>query len=300
MALSPGRNDRLRPPLPAGEGSRGGNEVPPAGVGRAEPPNAQESPVTPDIVVDIGNSRMKWGRCEDGRVVERVSLPHSEPVVWKRQAQLWGGSVCRWAVAGVVPDQLERFTEWLSARGVTPHVVTSSLFTRRAHSEFVTSVEEPSRIGVDRLLNSFAAWSRGRAPVSVISVGTAMTIDFVKTDGAHVGGVILPGPRMMAKALHDRTAKLPQVDIEPELPTRIWGRNTETAIQLGIANAVLGAADQLIWDWAVHVGQPPWVFATGGDVEYFRGFVFTADVAGFEIDPHLTLDGVRLAAEKLP
>ena len=54
--------------------------------------------------------------------------------------------------------------------------------------------------------------------------------------------------RLMAKSLHGYTAKLPLIEIKPKLPTNIWGRNTESAIQLGIANAVLGVADQLIWD----------------------------------------------------
>lgn len=255
--------------------------------------------MTPDIVVDIGNSRMKWGRCEDGVVAEMVRLPHDSPVDWKRQAEMWElSTITRWAVAGVVPREIDRFRDWLVARRTNPTVITNDLFATGGPTGFVTKVDELHRIGIDRLLTSFAAYRRHQpAPVVVINVGTAMTVDFVQKNGTHVGGVILPGPRLMAKSLHDYTAKLPVVDIEPKLPTNIWGANTESAIKLGIANAVLGAADQLLWDWAVHVGESPQVFATGGDVDYFRGFVFTADVAGFEIDPAFTLDGIRLAAE---
>lgn len=257
--------------------------------------------MTPDIVVDIGNSRMKWGRCENGRVVEMVRLPHDAPVDWKRQAQLWEVTgQTGWAVSGVVPNEISRFVMWLHNYGILATMVDSKAFAPSCVAWFRTRVDQPHQTGIDRLLTSFAAFSRVRGPVAVINVGTAMTIDFVQADGTHVGGVILPGPWMMAKSLHAQTAKLPEVVIRPELPTDIWGPNTEDAIKLGIANALIGAADQLIWDWAVHVGQPPTVFATGGGAGYFRGFVCTADVAGFEIDPHLTLDGIRLAAEKLP
>lgn len=259
--------------------------------------------MTPDIVVDIGNSRMKWGYCDGTRVTGMVSLAHDAPVDWKRQAQLWGLSeLTRWAVAGVVPKEVQRFSNWLAARGITPAVITNDLFTAGGPTGFVTKVDEPHRIGIDRLLASYAAYFRPTTPVpvAVISVGTAMTIDLVKGDGVHVGGMILPGPRLMAKSLHAHTANLPEVDITPIQPTHVWGTNTEAAIKIGIANATIGAADEAVWDWAVYLGQPPWVFATGGDVGYLRGFVFAADVAGFEIDPHLTLDGVRLAAEKLP
>lgn len=258
--------------------------------------------MTPDIVVDVGNSRMKWGRCVGGVVTEMVSLSHDAAVDWKRQAEEWDTSErTRWAVAGVVPHQIQRLQDWLAARGVTPAVVTNDLFADGGPTGFVTKVEELHRIGIDRLLTSYAAYCRHLAltSVAVINVGTAMTIDFVRGAGVHVGGVILPGPQLMAKALHTYTAKLPQIPINPKLPTNIWGTNTESAIKLGIANAILGAADQLLWDWAVHAGDPPWVFATGGDVEYFRGFHFTADVARFDIDPFLTLDGIRLAAEHL-
>lgn len=259
--------------------------------------------MTPDIVVDIGNSRMKWGYCDGPRVTGMVSLAHDAPVDWKRQAQLWGLSeLTRWAVAGVVPHQVQRFCDWLAARGITPAVITNDLFAAGGPTGFITKVDEPHRIGIDRLLASYAAYFRPTAlvPVAVINVGTAMTIDLVKADGVHVGGVILPGPRLMAKSLRQHTAKLPEVDIHPAQPTHVWGTNTETAIKFGIANAVIGAADEVVWDWAVHVGQPVGVFATGGDVGYLRGFVFTADVTEFTIDPHLNLDGVRLAAEKLP
>ncbi|OWK36645.1 type III pantothenate kinase [Fimbriiglobus ruber] len=268
--------------------------------------------MTPDVVVDVGNSRIKWGWCRDGRVAEMAAFVHDDPVGWKRQLPLWNLTPsARWAVAGVVPAEVRRLCDWLSSRGFEPQLITNELFFDDDWDEeldgprslgFVTRVDEPARIGTDRLLNALAA--RDRAPDTcsavALSVGTAITLDFVEPDGTHVGGAILPGPRLMAKSLRDYTAKLPEIAINPVLPTAVWGANTEDAIALGIANAVLGAADQMIWDWAARCAKPPWVFATGGDVGYFRGFVFTADLGGFVIDPHLTLDGIRLAARALP
>jgi type III pantothenate kinase len=267
--------------------------------------------VTPDVVADIGNSRMKWGRVADGRVAEAAALDLDDAIGWKRQCELWGlTEATRWALAGVVPRVLKRFETWLAARGMAAGIVTSELFTGDTlidddfddSPDFVTAVEEPERIGIDRLLTALAAWRRtprGASAVA-ISVGTAMTIDFVEATGLHRGGAILPGPRLMARSLHEHTAKLPLVEIRPKSPTMTWGENTEDAIELGIASAILGAADQMVWDWASARGTPPWVFATGGDVGYFHKFEFTADVGRFVIDPTLTLDGIRIAAEGLP
>lgn len=259
--------------------------------------------MTPDVVVDVGNSRIKWGRVADGRVAEAAAFGHDEPVAWKRQAELWGlHDASRWVLAGVVPVVVERFCHWLAARGESACILTNDRFDPdlTPGSGFRTGVREPGRVGIDRLLTAFAAWRRAGGGTSAVAlnVGTAMTLDFVERDGLHRGGAILPGPRLMARSLSQHTAKLPEVDIRPRVPTEAWGEDTEGAIELGIANAVLGVADQMVWDWAAARPTPPAVFVTGGDGGYFDGYVFTADVAGVTLDPHLTLDGIRLAAEE--
>ena len=262
--------------------------------------------MTPDVVVDIGNSRIKWGRVRDGRVVEAVSLPHDDPVKWKRYYEAWGLSVAdEWAIAGVNPTAIQRLTDWLAGRTArllhisTPTVI--ALTDEEEPLDFSVGVDEPERVGVDRLLGAISARYRTPRTTSaiVIGVGTAMTVDFVDLDGRFVGGAILPGPRLMARSLHQYTAKLPEVGIDPALPVRIAGTNTEEAIELGIASAVLGAADQLVWDWFAGDQVPPRVFVTGGDAGYFKQFVFTADVERVVHDPTLVLDGVRRVAEAL-
>lgn len=258
--------------------------------------------MTPDVVVDVGNSRVKWGRVADGRIADKVSLPLDDAVAWKRQAEGWRlPPAARWATAGVNPPAMWRLHEWLTAHGWAVRTVTSPELVAAEVPGFRTTVEEPDKVGVDRLLGALAAGRRKPADASavVVQVGTAMTIDFVRPCGRHVGGAILPGPRLMARSLHQHTAKLPLVEVEPAVPTEVWGENTTDAIRLGVANAVLGAADQMVWDWAAGQGLPPAVFVTGGDAGYFRQFVFTADVSVCH-DPGLVLDGLRLAAEALP
>lgn len=257
----------------------------------------------PDVVVDIGNSRVKWGRVVDGRVAEAVSLNHDR-AEWDRAAKLWGMKArSQWAVASVVPRAVSQFMVWLTARCMSETWIRNDLFFINHPFGFTTDVEEVDRIGIDRLLTALAAWRRTPPPASavVLNVGTAMTIDFVEAPGLHRGGAILPGPRLMARSLHEHTAQLPAVDVDPEqVPTMPWGSNTEDAIALGIANAILGAADRMIRTWAGSQAVPPSVFVTGGDAGYFDGFTFTAKIGHFEIDPLLTLEGIRLAAEALP
>ena len=258
--------------------------------------------MTPDIVVDIGNSRMKWGRVTDGKVAEMVSLPHDDPLAWKRQVELWDGRAERWAIATVAPEQFVRFRDWLTSRKPDTIILENEMaLSVSSRHGFTTAVKQIDRIGIDRLLTAIAARSRtipGSTTVA-ISVGTAMTVDFVKEDGTHVGGAILPGPYLMAKSLRDHTAKLPHIEIDPVIPVRVWGANTKDAIDLGIASAILGAAEHLVWDWVAYSKSLPCVFVTGGDAGYFRNYEFTADIRKLEIDPMLTLEGIRIVAEWL-
>lgn len=253
--------------------------------------------MTPDIVVDIGNTRMKWGRCANGRVVEKASLPLGKPSAWEDQFAAWNlTGQDRWAVAGVNPARQDRFLVWVRPR--TDAVV------RIDHWGFGglnVAVDHPSKVGIDRLLTALAARHAAPAgrPVIVINVGTAMTVDLVDAGNTFAGGAILPGPALMARSLNRYTAKLPRIEIDPAPPVGTWGRNTEDAIELGVAAAVTGAADFLVWEWANRFDPKPCVFVTGGDRGYFAGFTFTAEVGPVVIDEMLTLEGIRIAAEAL-
>lgn len=261
--------------------------------------------MTPDVVVDVGNSRVKWGRVAAGGIGVMAAFPHDDTEGWDRQLSDWGGrGLSRWAVAGVHPRQIARFRAWLDAwRAEAVEITTPTLLSRESRLDFRVAVREPQAVGVDRLLTALAARQRPASaarPVAAVTVGTAVTVDFVRPDGEFVGGAILPGPRLMARSLHEYTAQLPQIEIAPAAPERPWGADTREAIAVGIAAAVLGSADYLIRDWAGRWAVPPQIYVTGGDGGYFRGFRSPAAPDGVEIVPELTLDGIRIVAGVLP
>ena len=57
--------------------------------------------MTPDLVADVGNSRIKWGRCLDGRVVESAALP-ADAAAWQHQADVWGLTAPQTWAAGLL------------------------------------------------------------------------------------------------------------------------------------------------------------------------------------------------------
>ena len=150
-------------------------------------------------------------------------------------------------------------------------------------------VNEPGKVGVDRLLNAVAAYEKTRGATIVVDMGTAITVDAVSGRGEFLGGIIAPGLESLKKALHLRTALLPEVT--PERPAHYVGKDTVGAMTSGLYWGTVGMVERLINGVKKEVRGEPRVIATGGDAGLFAG-----DIGLFqEVIPHLTLEGMVLA-----
>ena len=249
--------------------------------------------MTPDVVIDVGNTRIKWGRCRDRAVVAAASLEPDDPVGWKEQREHWRlDPGARYVVTGVHPQRRERLANWLREHGDEVRVVKDV-----RELPLVVQVERPEQVGTDRLFDAVAANSRrhaGRGAV-VIDAGSAVTVDWVAADGAFAGGTIFPGVRLMALALHQYTAQLPLIDTPHELPA-VPGASTRTAMAAGIAWATAGGIKAIVEQYTRQSTVAPHVFLTGGD----GPLLHAALGASVELWPNLTLEGIRLTAESLP
>ena len=249
--------------------------------------------MTPDVVVDIGNTRIKWGRCEPGRLAGTASLPPDSPEHWQQQIDSWrlaNGS--SWVLTGVHPARRDYLRDWL-----TDHDQRVTVLTQATSLPITVALERPDRVGIDRLLDGVAALSDRQPgqPVAIVDAGSAVTVDWLDADGAFRGGAILPGMRLMAKSLHDFTAQLPLIEIlasEPSLP----GSNTLLAMEAGIFWTLVGGVRQIIERMARDSTVEPRIFVTGGDAARLSPFLLLAH----RLWPEMTLEGVRLAAERLP
>lgn len=251
----------------------------------------------PDLVVDIGNSRIKWGRCESGKVSDSLaSLAGDVSAEWDSQLHKWRlQGPFAWAVAGVQTRWQEEFTHWAEARGDRVQAIT------RKQIPIPIEVDEPDAVGIDRLLNALAASRLKPANVLavIISVGTAVTVDLVKENGSFAGGTIFPGPRLMAESLHRFTAKLPLVELDDVDGLNPPAKNTQAAIQTGISFAIAGGAKLLVETMAGSDLSRTWIIMTGGALGSLPDFHFS-NVANTMTCPTLTLEGIRIAAESLP
>jgi len=253
----------------------------------------------PNVVADIGNTRIKWGLCVDGRVGKMTRLPADDPEGWKKQAETWKlATGLDWVLASVQRQTLQRHSEWVQSRGDTVRVLMSW-----KDLNVQVRLDEPGRVGLDRLLNVLAAKNRVKRPLPILIVdaGSAVTVDHVNMTGAFVGGVIFPGCRLMAKALHDYTDALPEVNIDrvnPPMP----GNSTVGAIQAGVFWAVAGGIKAVLRQMSVRARSGSWrglenpvVFLTGGDAELLAPVLDSWVI----LWPEMTLEGIRIAAEGL-
>lgn len=248
--------------------------------------------MTPDIVADIGNSRIKWGLCRADQVAATASLPADEPATWQSQLNAW--SVNRpvaWAVSGVHPQRCESLMRWIEQRGDQVLLVS-----RAAQLPLRVDLEHPDRVGIDRLLDAVACTRgpRRSVPAVIVDAGSAITVDWVDAGGVFCGGAIFPGLRLMAQSLRDHTALLPLVTIQHVQPP-FPGRDTRQAIEAGVAAAAAGGINALIHRLAEYSASRPTVFLTGGDAVLLSGAI----VGPVQVWPEMTLEGLRLSVSEL-
>jgi type III pantothenate kinase len=247
--------------------------------------------MTPQVVADIGNTRIKWGRCSAGAVSDIASLPPDDPATWQEQRAGWSiKPASLWVLASVHPLRCERLAGWLRQNGEQVRMV--------AHADELplqTRLEHPERAGIDRLLDAVAA-NRRRTPghgAVIIDAGSAVTVDWLDDNGAFGGGAIVPGFRLMAKSLHDYTALLPSIETPRQLPS-LPGTTTKAAMEAGVFWAVAGGVQALIRQYREQATYPIEVFLTGGDAALLQDVL-----PGAFLWPAMTLEGLRWTAETL-
>ncbi|HET7757731.1 MAG TPA: type III pantothenate kinase, partial [Steroidobacteraceae bacterium] len=157
------------------------------------------------LLVDIGNTRIKWARLAGVRPARGRAAVHSGwgPADYARR--LFGGvrNCGRVLVSSVAGERVNRSLAAAARRaGATCEFVR---VPRHAGGVSV-GYAEPWRLGVDRFVALVGAHALFPAePLCVVGAGTALTVDLLGPDGRHRGGVIVPAPALMVETLLART-----------------------------------------------------------------------------------------------
>lgn len=212
------------------------------------------------LLVDFGNSRLKWAALDGGAftiggVFAHVGMPLAHALLREWQALPAPGQV--WVASVVAPAQEEALATLVQERfGVRARFVrtpAAALGVRNAYAQ-------PQDLGIDRFLALVAAHARMPRAQVIASVGTALTIDALTADGAHLGGLILPSPALMRSALADATAR---IRTGPG-SHRPWPASTADGVCSGALEAAAGAIERMCARLARHCACTPALLLCGG------------------------------------
>lgn len=234
-----------------------------------------------NLLLDIGNTRVKWARADGERLRDSGSIAHREDPAWsarlpaERPAAVWVASVAdSAAVESLAAHAGDRWA-------LTPRVVHSTARACGVRNAYA----RPERLGVDRWLACIGGYHRGAGSVLIADAGTALTLDFVAADGRHRGGLITPGVGTMRAAIAGGT----RVRAEPGEFEPAWlADDTDPAVALGTLQSALSLIGN-----ARRALAPERLLLTGGEAELLAPHLDTA----WERVPTLVLEGLaRLAA----
>ena len=113
-------------------------------------------------------------------------------------------------------------------------------------------------------------------------------------DGAYLGGMIAPGINLSIEALHQAAARLPRIGIGR--PQMVIGRNTVAAMQSGVYWGYVAMIEGMVARIQAEYGARLKVVATGGLAPLLAEGTTVIE----HIDPDITLEGLRLLAERNP
>ena len=195
-----------------------------------------------------------------------------------------------WWIASVNRPAATRLIDWL--REYRPD--DSIALLAAGDLPLKVALERPDMVGIDRLVDAVAVnhlRDANRSAV-IVDVGSAITVDLVSADGVFLGGAILPGLQMSARAMHEFTDLLPLIDMsELTSPPPALGTDTLSAMESGLFWGAVGAIRQLT-ERLTGVAGSPQVFLTGGAAEA------VAELLGPDARyvANLTLAGIALSA----
>jgi len=246
-----------------------------------------------NLLIDIGNSRIKWLNHNDSENKFGLSgvMANDHQVLQELFSQNWSNLVRpkRALVSSVSgPDTNEILDAWIKERWeIKAEYVKTEAFSQGVSNAYL----DYSKLGVDRWMAIIAAWHRFRsdnAAICVVDCGTATTIDGISESGQHLGGFIIPGYTMMQEILMNNTANINIV--RNSTPIIDFSNSTEQGVNSGCYLAMVASIDRIVAAMKNDHGERIRCIITGGNAEIILKLLATE----FEYEPDLVLHGLSL------
>ena len=185
------------------------------------------------LLIDIGNTRIKWQQRDDKDIVLTDSILVEDFMdidfsVIKSVEKIMISNVNH----SIVLDKLKEILSTFKC----PIIEATSV----SNEYLINDYEDQNTLGIDRWLTALGAWKLYQRPLLVINAGTAITIDLIEfdqKDKAHFkGGMILPGVAISLGILNNSTNLIDTEIGQSHYPSL----NTKDAVTTGIMTSIQG------------------------------------------------------------
>lgn len=220
------------------------------------------------LVTDIGNTNIVFGAIRDGGIcfqariaTDRQKSSDQYAMTILKLLALYGvdrSEIEDAIISSVVPPVLNAVrTGLMKILGIRPMVVGPGLKTG-----LNIRVDNPAQVGSDRIVAAVGALVDHQAPLILLDMGTATTIEVVGRGNRYLGGCIIPGVRTALDGLISHSAQLPSISLEP--PDAVIGTNTTQCLRSGVLCGAAAMIDGMLCRIEQELGERADVLATGG------------------------------------
>ena len=224
------------------------------------------------LAIDIGNTNIVIGCIKHDEILfkariatDRTRTSDQYGVEIKNMLEAFGVSredISDCIISSVVPPVFNSVrTGVVKVIGRQPMVVGPGLKTG-----LNIHVDVPSQVGSDRIVIAVAALAEYEAPLILMDLGTATTIEVVEPGNTYIGGVIFPGVKISLDALTSRAAQLPGISLDK--PKHVIGKNTVDCMRSGMMYGTAAMIDGVIDRITEELGHGATVVATGGLAQF--------------------------------
>lgn len=241
------------------------------------------------LLLDVGNTRLKWCTQVQGSFGEVYGCDYRKFDWMQDLQQGWESMPTPDTIAIASVSQPEVVANLARLfRIIWP--VRNPIIAQSGQSAFgvTNAYSQPEKLGVDRWLALLAAYHYYPGPACVVDCGTAITVDAIKKEGNHLGGLICPGLRLMKHSLASNTADLSLTDRQGEV---CLAQDTQAAIANGSTIAAIGLIEQVM----SQLGEDYRLILTGGDAQCIARLLSRS----FILDSALVLKGLALYCQRV-
>ena len=188
------------------------------------------------LLIDAGNSRIKWVLTDEGEWLRSGVLPVEQA---NELPRFFAGSqeIQQIWVSNVAGEKIARH---IFNIGIAQPDGLHFVVAREMQCGVRNGYAKAGQLGSDRWAALIAAWHLVQGPCLVVNSGTATTIDALSAQGDFLGGAILPGVELMQRSLIAATDQLKSTQGE----YAPFPLNSADALYSGAIQASCGAIER--------------------------------------------------------